>query len=688
MGEGGYGIWRQPDLSWRAGLLGVAATAPVWPLAGMATLAVQESWSRALGVERPFAALAARIRRWLSPADAATASRRAVWTGAVLGGVGLWAVASVAAGSNMAHHVRTPTFLVALILAVSSALALVVAMAVPLLAGTLGWAVQLSLRKKPALTRFATPGTALGGAGVLVLTGLTAAWLRSRGVMVHLPWDLAAGAACGLALSWAVSHAIVGAVGAGRSALALMVIVLPCSWAGQSSDLARSHFVLSPNLTSASQQLLAFAVAKTRDPDADLAEEEAAGTEQSGEPRRVQPRPPGLHRRPHIVLITTDSLSFSHTTLGGYRRDTAPRLAQWASRATSFSTAFSLSAATRTAFPGLLAGIFNAQARLKPDRTPPFPYAEDMATMAQLLKQVGYRTVHIPGGQFFLNGGRGWHTVGFDVVDDVCIRAKDPIHTAPEVTDAALRYIDGQPGDQPLFLWVHYFDHHLPFELSGEIRPFDEGREQEDIYDAELRFADHHWGRLLEHVEQAWPAERYLTIFTSDHGESFDANHLEKHHSGSILTSVLHVPLLIQAPKGRGSTVNGLVSHADVLPTIADVIGLEPSDRWVGSSLLTVLFDGAPVERTLQYSLRFAPELHQSQRGGFLEIGVRTHDHYLIHDVVRGSARLVDWRHDPLERTDIAAQYPDEYRRLSGLARRKLSWIKARECGLRYPACP
>jgi arylsulfatase A-like enzyme len=388
------------------------------------------------------------------------------------------------------------------------------------------------------------------------------------------------------------------------------------------------------------------------------------------------------------LLVTTDSLSFSHTTLGGYRRDTTPRLASWARRATVFPTAFSLSAATRTGFPGLIAGIFNAQAELRPDRTPPFPYAETMATTAALLRAQGYRTVHIPGDRFFLENGRGWHTVGFEVVDDACIRAGDPIHTAPEITAAAIRHIDAQPAGQPLFLWVHYFDHHIPFQLGPGIEPFDEQRGKVDRYDAEIRFADAHWGRLLEHVERVWEPDRYLAIFTGDHGESFDANHPDKHHSGSILTSVLHVPLVIQAAERRGHTVAGLVSHADILPTIANVLGLEPDRRWVGSSLAAVLFAGAEVERDVLYSLRFAPELYQRQGAGFLEIGVRTSRHYLIHDLELGAARLVDWRNDPLERDDRSAAEPAEYARLRHLARRKLAWLEARACGLKYPACP
>ena len=521
-------------------------------------------------------------------------------------------------------------------------------------------------------------------AGALSLTAFAGAWVRYRQVMVHLPWGLAVGAACGLAMTWATIRLAVGSASGRTAALVLFLLTALCWWAGRSPRAPRSAFMKTSGLISVSQQLFPISVAVGAGDDED---EDDEGDARYSEGRLAYPLPAGVHRLPHIVLVTTDSLSFRHTTLGGYRRDTTPQLASWAKRATVFPTAFSLSAATRTAFPGLLAGIFNAQASLKPARTPPYPYAEDMRTMAAALKGLGYRTVHIPGDRFFLQGGRGWHTVGFDVVDDVCTRAADAIHTAPEVTDAAIAYVDAQPADKPLFLWVHYFDHHIPFRLTGGVEPFDDGREQVDIYDAELRFADRHWGRLLTHVEQAWSSWQYLTVFTSDHGESFDANHPEKHHSGSIYTSVLHVPLVIQAAQRRGESIQGLVSHADVLPTVANIVGIAPSDRWVGSSLAAVLFAGERVERTAQYSLRFAPE-GGAAAGADADIGVRTNEHYLLYDLIQGTTKLVDWRQDPLDRVDLSAQMTDEHARLRALARRKLAWIKTHECGLRYPNCP
>ena len=73
----------------------------------------------------------------------------------------------------------------------------------------------------------------------------------------------------------------------------------------------------------------------------------------------------------------------------------------------------------------------------------------------------------------------------------------------------------GHQGKRP-FLWVHYFDPHLPYTspLAGlpELR--------DDPYAAEIAYADQQLGRLIDWLEREDLARRTLVIVTSDHGES------------------------------------------------------------------------------------------------------------------------------------------------------------------------
>ena len=85
-------------------------------------------------------------------------------------------------------------------------------------------------------------------------------------------------------------------------------------------------------------------------------------------------------------------------------------------------------------------------------------------------------------------------------------------------------------------------------------------------------------------MEASWSPEEYVLVFTSDHGEAFDANHPKEHHDFSLYTAVLHVPLMIQSPWRRGETVQGLASHLDIMPTLANLVG-EPPDPLTPGSL-------------------------------------------------------------------------------------------------------
>lgn len=64
-------------------------------------------------------------------------------------------------------------------------------------------------------------------------------------------------------------------------------------------------------------------------------------------------------------------------------------------------------------------------------------------------------------------------------------------------------------------------------------------------------------------------------IITSDHGELICEHNLLGHH-GHLYEELCHVPLLLKYPDGRNvGAVDSPVSHVDLLPTIAELIGLD-----------------------------------------------------------------------------------------------------------------
>ena len=107
-----------------------------------------------------------------------------------------------------------------------------------------------------------------------------------------------------------------------------------------------------------------------------------------------------------------------------------------------------------------------------------------------------------------------------------------------EVVDVALSILDDTPQDQPLFLWVHVFDPHAPFEAPERhieaagskvhFRPRLENTRlflREELlgaylgYELEIAYTDHELGRLLEAWDTRERGPNSVVAITSDHGE-------------------------------------------------------------------------------------------------------------------------------------------------------------------------
>jgi len=299
-----------------------------------------------------------------------------------------------------------------------------------------------------------------------------------------------------------------------------------------------------------------------------------------------------------------------------------------------------------------------------------------------LFKSMGYRTVHMMGDSYF--GKRKWkgYWNGFDIVDEAPYKqAADKGHTAPELTQAALKHIE-EESDKPLFLWIHYYDHHEPYDTPKGSKSF--GSREVDHYDSELYYADQFWGLLFSEIESRWSPEEYVIAFTSDHGEAFDVNHPREHHDFSLHTEVLHVPLIIQAPWGRGKRISGLTSHLDIVPTLADLAGIPTNPRWIGESLVPTLASDKEPEKQVVYSMFYIPEDAKHGRDGFRRFGVRTQDLYYFVNYKRNTHVLARWKEDRLERNNLYLKDPETSALYRFLAADKVNWLREREKGLKH----
>ena len=657
-----------------------------------------------------------RVKQWLTSGEPdALASRSAALLGAPLLAV-TWLTIGIKAGTRIQSAIQTPFFVSALFILVLALSSFGLALLSPLLFAPTRYALARIARLHPWLARLTRPDTLLYAFFGASLVLIFLASRRYSDVLEVLPWGYVLGPLAGFCAAapafWILKRRPVArnlslgvllccVVGEG-----IFVFFLPPSWSELRTILFdqpsyASHWIewIEPKLDSDKDGLSSYFGGGDCAPDDPTIapnqldfidngiDEDCDGADLSVDVssfslgKNTHPRPEGLSKRPHVILITTDALSFNHTSLGGYHRDTTPKLKAWSERATVFDAAFSISPGTRLAWPALAAGVMNSQMPMKKTRKYPFSWSPDFPTLASILKANGYDTVHIPGGSYF--NKKTWNYMGgFDTIHYAWKGAKDKGHTAPEVTQLALTEVL-EARDSPLFLWVHYFDHHGPFNLPGSLSTF-KGKDLQTRYDNEVRYADEWWAKLIEAAEAQWGDEEYLIIFTSDHGEAFDDNHKKHHHGYELHTADLHVPLIIQASSGRGRRVSGLVSHLDIVPTLANLIGAPPLDDWLGESLLPVIFENKDVEKTLVLGLFYIPEDTLHKKDPFQKISLRGDTFYFSTHLRKNIHTLTRWREDPLETNNLLDRERNIFLTYRYLVLERLMWLREHERGLTH----
>jgi arylsulfatase A-like enzyme len=339
-------------------------------------------------------------------------------------------------------------------------------------------------------------------------------------------------------------------------------------------------------------------------------------------------------KSPNIILITTDALSFDHTTPGGYQHDVTPTLAKFAANATVFTRAYAPAPTTYMSIPMLQTGLWYPELKITSGTNSgsyPFGLSSENKTMASRLKALGYDTVFVPGQRYF--GKENWPglATGFDEVD--MAGTTNFAHAAIPTTNRVLTHLK-EKRDKPLFIWVHYFDHHEPYFMpsGGKKFPIEEGPLGDKIskYNSEVERTDREWGRIFDYVA-AQPADQNIVIFTSDHGEAFDELHLQKPHSHCIRESETHVPLIIQTALQRGTRIDGLASHLDILPTVLNLLGEKPPENMPGESLVPALVQGKSPEKEAVF-VSFYDPTRLDPKSAFMQYGAQGKDFLFFHN--------------------------------------------------------
>ncbi len=122
------------------------------------------------------------------------------------------------------------------------------------------------------------------------------------------------------------------------------------------------------------------------------------------------------------------------------------------------------------------------------------------------------------------------------------------------------------------------------------------------LYDGCTRQFDDCFGQIMEALKRNGLAENTIVVVTADHGDDL-------YEPGVTLTHGLgfnggdhcfHVPLAIRAPGVSPRSIPNQVRSIDLAPTLLELTGVPPPDRWEGRSLAGWMSQG-PSDEDLPY---------------------------------------------------------------------------------------
>ncbi len=124
----------------------------------------------------------------------------------------------------------------------------------------------------------------------------------------------------------------------------------------------------------------------------------------------------------------------------------------------------------------------------------------------------------------------------------------------------------------------------------------------------QLEYTDRQLGRLLRRLDRRGLWDRALVVVVADHGVSFRAGEGRRPLTADNLADIVNVPMFVKLPGQRRGRVDDRAARSvDLLPTIADVLGIRLPWETDGTSLLA-----APVEREVLVDLRGGEVRHAS----------------------------------------------------------------------------
>lgn len=409
-------------------------------------------------------------------------------------------------------------------------------------------------------------------------------------------------------------------------------------------------------------------------------------------------------RQPPIVMVMIDTLRADRLGCYGAELPTSPVIDALAARSHRFTANTSQCNSTFPSITSIMTGLYvkthanyvavpiEGSAQLNPE----------YASLAERLHDEGYYTAGVVSHPLWVDDPidtavrRGWDAYSA-ISQDIPRKARVTVAEAGYTNERAFELLDryeSEAPDQPLFLWVHYFDPHTPYTPPAEyadrflehharalglerfvdrlrevpltermawIRALEDAtnRERSDLiladaraqYDAEIAYNDARIGELFERLDRMALLDEALIVFNADHGENMEGRESGRRNIAftheRLYEPVVATPFMVRLPgQTTGAVSAALTQNIDLVPTLVDLLDLPVGPPMEGASLRPLLVDS----RAILHERVFTESADNVERA------LRTHAFKYIEPGLGEKPELYRWRVDRAEQDDLISE--------------------------------